>query len=290
MNNYLDYLKYERKYSTNTVKAYVTNVEMFHDYIGKELTDIEYNDVRNFLAYLYNKKYTNKSICRIISSLRSFYKFLYNNHMIKNNPMVLIQNPKLEKKLPKFLYYDMVEKLLNTPNRKTDDGIKAALIMELLYSTGIRVSELVNIKVSDIDLENCHIKVLGKGNKERMVLFGKQCLDLLNLYLKNVYDKLNVNHLNYLLLSKTGKKINVREIRTIINDVCEQAGLDIKISPHTFRHTFATHLLDGGADLRSVQELLGHENLSTTQIYTHITNERLRSVYLRSHPRAYKED
>jgi len=291
LEKYFDYLKYEKRYSEHTIKAYITNIHMLKDFIGNNynIKDINYSKIREFLNYLYEKKYNNKSVCRIISSLRSFFKYLCSQNIIDNNPMTLVTNPKVDKKLPKFLYYEALETLLNTPDLNTDEGIKEKLIMELLYSTGIRVSELVNIKINDIDFTNKKIRVIGKGDKERIVLFGEKCSNIINKY-QNVYKKQNKNNLEYLIISKTGKKINEREIRNIINKVTEKSGIKVKISPHTFRHTFATHLLEGGADLRSVQELLGHENLSTTQIYTHITNDRLRNVYLHTHPRAHKED
>ena len=199
--------------------------------------------------------------------------------------MILIENPKLEKKLPKYLYYEDLEKILNTPDLNTNTGIRDALILELLYVTGIRVSELVNIKIQDIDISNQKIKITGKGNKQRIVMYGKKCQELLDKYL-NIRNLLLKDNNDYLILGVKGKKINDRVIRNIINNLSIKAGLNLKISPHTFRHTFATHMLNEGADLRSVQELLGHENLSTTTIYTHVTNERLRNVYLHSHPRA----
>jgi len=210
---------------------------------------------------------------------------LKNENIINSNPMTLIENPKLEKKLPKFLYYEDIEKILNVPDTNTDEGIRNLLILELLYVTGIRVSELVNIKLEDINYSERKIKITGKGNKQRYVLYGTRCEELLNNYLKIRTNFLKDNN-EYLLLGKMGKKINDRIVRVIISDISLKAGIKIKISPHTFRHTFATHMLNEGADLRSVQELLGHENLSTTTIYTHLTNERLRSVYLHTHPRA----
>ena len=227
-------------------------------------------------------------MCAHISTLRSFFKYLVGENKIKNDYMVLISNPKIEKKLPKFLNYEEINKVLNAYNTNSSIDIRNSLILEILYSTGIRVSELVNIKFSDIDFSSRKIKILGKGNKERIAYFGSVCENLINKYIDNVYEILNKNNLDYLIISNTGKKMNVREIRKIVDVASTRAGLLIKISPHTLRHTFATHMLNSGADVRSVQELLGHENLSTTQVYTHVSNERLRSVYLNSHPRAKK--
>lgn len=242
-----------------------------------------------FLNYLYDKKYSNKAIARHISSLRSFYRYLKKENKVSDNPMVLISNPKIEKKLPKVIYSKELEDILNTPDKTTVLGLRDALILELLYSTGVRVSELVNIKIDDININNKEIRIFGKGSKERIVLFGTKCSNLIKDYLiKSRIELKKENSDDYLLLSKTGKRINQREIRYIIDDVVKKAGLKMHISPHVLRHTFATDLLNNGADLRSVQELLGHESLSTTTIYTHVTNEYLRNVYRNAHPRARK--
>lgn len=289
INKFLDYLKYERNYSDHTITGYQNHLELFLEFLNNKkisnYNEVEYNIMRNYINYLYEKKYESKSICNHISSLRSFFKYLKNEEIIRNNPMVLIQNPKLEKKLPKYLYYEDVEKVLNVPDLNTDVGKRDALILELLYVTGIRVSELVNIKLSDISYNEKKIKIKGKGNKERIVLYGNRCKELLDKYLSVRNNFLKDNN-EYLILGVKGKQINDRMVRTIINEISEKASVNLKISPHTFRHTFATHMLNEGADLRSVQELLGHENLSTTTIYTHVTNERLRNVYLHTHPRA----
>lgn len=284
-------IEYEKNYSKNTIIAYKENLLEFLDFIEvNKIKKCTYDDIRKYIKELYDKKYTNSSICRQISCLRGFFKYLYNNNYIDDNPMLLISNPKMEKRLPKFLYYEDLEKILSTPDEKNYLELRNLLIIELLYSTGVRVDELVNIKLSDIDFDARKIKILGKGNKERYVFFGTRCLDLINKYLSISRKILDVNNSEFLLLSKTGKKINSREVRNIINQEVEVSGLKIKISPHTFRHTYATHMLNEGADLRVVQELLGHENLSTTTIYTHLTNEKLRSEYLKAHPRAHKEE
>lgn len=286
---FIDEIQHEKKYSEYTISGYNRDLDLFLEYLNekdiKKYDDVEYQDIRLFINCLYDLKYNNKTISRIISSLRSFFKFLKSNNYIKNNPMLLVSNPKLDKKLPKYLNFEEIEKVLNAFDN-SDIGIRNSLILEMLYSTGVRVGEIVDIKCSDISLDEKRIKILGKGNKERIVYFGTRCLNLIKEYLKSSYYKLNVNNLSYLFVSKTGKKINDREIRKIVDTAATIAGIKIKISPHVLRHTFATHMLSDGADLRSVQELLGHENLSTTQIYTHLTNEKIRNVYLNTHPRA----
>lgn len=287
---FIEELKYEKNYSDLTIDGYLKNLDAFLEYLSenniKKYDSVEYQDIRLYINYLHKQNYSNKTISRNISALRSFFKYLKANNIIKNNPMLLISNPKLEKKLPKYLNFDEIEKLLNAFDNSNYINIRNSLIMELLYSTGIRVSEITNIKIKDISLSNKSIKIIGKGNKERIVYFGNRCLNLINLYLKESYSKLNIKNSEYFLLSKTGKKINDRTIRSIIDTAVKIANIKIKVSPHVLRHTFATHMLLSGADLRSVQELLGHENLSTTQIYTHLTDEKIRNVYLNSHPRA----
>lgn len=289
--NFLEELTYEKKYSNYTVSNYNKDLNIFLEYLNdndiKNYNDVEYQDIRLFINYLYDLNYCNKTISRIISALRSFFKYLKVHNIIKENPMLLITNPKLDKRLPKYLSYEDTEKLLNV----FDDspiGIRDSLILEMLYSTGIRVGEIVKIKLNDVSISDMSIKVTGKGNKERIVYFGNRCLDLLNKYLDNSYNILNINNLDYLFISNTGKCISDRTIRSIVDNASVLAGISIKISPHVLRHTFATHMLMDGANLRSVQELLGHENLSTTQVYTHLTNEKIRSVYLSAHPRAKK--
>ena len=289
LTKFIEYLKYERHYSPNTIIAYDDNISKFLEYLDSikinDIKDVEYNNIRKYINELYNENYTAKSICRHISSLRSFFKYLLNNSYIKNNPMTLITNPKIEKKLPKYINYEDIEKILNYPDLKTNIGIRDTLILELLYVTGIRVSELTNIKLNDININDKTINIIGKGNKERIVMYGTRCQNLLDKYLK-IRPNYIKEPIDYLILSKRGKQINTREIRKIINDISASCHFDMNISPHTFRHTFATHMLNEGADLRSVQKLLGHENLSTTTIYTHLSNEKLRKEYLNAHPRA----
>lgn len=291
INEFIDTIKYEKKYSNYTINGYSNDLSTFYDYLInndiKNFNDVEYQDIRLYINFLHDNNYSNKTISRNISSLRSLFKYLKSNDYINSNPMILVANPKLAKGLPKCLSFEETEKLLNS----FDDsviGIRDSLILELLYSTGIRVGEIVNIKYKDIDFSNKTIKITGKGNKDRIVYFGTRCSNLIDKYINNCYIKLNINNLEYLIISKTGKKISDREIRKIVDTAAIKSGLNFKISPHVLRHTFASHMLLDGADLRSVQELLGHENISTTQIYTHISNEHIRNVYLNSHPRAHK--
>lgn len=290
IEEFLDYLEYERNYSINTIMAYRNNIQRFIDYCKvkniNNLNDVDYKFIRNYISYLYEKKYQAKSITRMISALRSFFKYLKKEDKVDTNPLDLITSPKVEKKLPKYLTINDVEKILNAPDMSNKVGVRDAFILELLYVSGIRVSELTSIKLNNISMSEKKIKIMGKGSKERIVYYGSRCQDLLNKYLNVRKEFLRLPN-DFLILSNTGKQMSTREIRNIINRLKAKAGIDINISPHTFRHTFATHMLNEGADLRSVQELLGHENLSTTTIYTHLTNEKLRRTYLTTHPRAH---
>lgn len=289
---FIDELKYEKNYSDLTVNGYLYNLNVFLEFLNekniKNYNKVTYQDIRDFISYLYDLNYNNKTISRNISAIRSFFKYLKTNNYIDNNPCTLISNPKLEKRLPKFLNFEDTNKLLNAFDNNNFIGLRNSLILEILYSTGIRVSEITNIKLKDISMSDKSVVITGKGNKQRIVYFGTLCLNLIDMYLKKSYPILNVNNSDYLILSKRGKKINDREIRNIVDDAAKIAGIEMKISPHVLRHTYATHMLNEGADLRSVQELLGHENLSTTQVYTHLTNEKIRNVYLNAHPRARK--
>ncbi len=284
MNNvykFLDYLKYERGFSDYTIKSYKEDLTEFYDFALDNNIDIDL--VRDYLRKLYENKYSNRSISRKVSSLKSYFKYLESEGIIKDNFMRLISNPKLEKTLPNYLNYDDLEKLLNYPDISNKYGLRDALILEMLYSTGVRVSELANIRLNDIDFNDRKILILGKGNKERYVYYGSKCEKLLDKYLK-----MDHRDSSYLLIGKKSDRLNEREIRSIVTDSAKRAGINIHVSPHTLRHTYATHMLNDGADLKSVGDLLGHESLSTTQIYTHVSNERLRQVYLSAHPRAHK--
>ena len=288
IKEFLDYLEFEKKFSLYTVDNYDKDITEFKEYLVmnniNSFKKVDYSLVRKYLVFLYEKKYKNTTICRHISSLRSFYKYLLGNKLINENPMELISLPKKEQRLPNFLYYNDLEKLLETPDQATSIGLRDKLIFEILYSTGVRVSELVNIKVKDIDFENKSIRIFGKGKKERIVLFGDQALKLINVYL----DQRGFTN-EYLILNNRGNKITTRGVDLIIHKNSLKSGIKNKITPHTMRHTFATHMLNDGANLLTVQELLGHENLKTTQVYTHVSNERLRNVYLNAHPRARKK-
>lgn len=290
---FLSYLKNQKGYSLHTILNYDNDLKAFLSFLQQEgisvYKEIDYKMIRNYLNYLDKKNFSKTTIARHISSLRSFYKYLLKEEIVSKNPMLFISNPKLDKKLPKFLYEGEVEKLLSLPKLDNPKGIREALLLEFLYSTGVRVSELCSIQKKDISFSEKSVKVLGKGNKERYVYFGKPLAELLKLYLEESRPYFEKARNDYLFLNDSGNQLQDRRVRAIIDDLLKRSCADFHISPHTLRHSFATHMLNHGADLKTVQEILGHEDLSTTQIYTHISNERLRSVYLHSHPRAHKK-
>ena len=292
LNKYLNYLEVQKNYSIHTINSYKKDIELFSSYLEQESLDyllVEYSDIRLFFEFLEKKKYSKTSLARIISGIRNFYKYLCRNNYIKANPFSLVSSPKKDLLLPKFLYYNELIELFDIPDMNTPLGIRDRLIIEMLYATGIRVSELTNIKISDIDKKEKLIKVLGKGNKERIVYYNNYVLDILEIYLKSSRPLLIKKSTNYLLINNKGTELTDRGIRNIIDRIIEKSSLETKISPHTLRHTFATHLLNEGADITTVQELLGHSSLKATQIYTHITNEGLRDIYLKTHPRSSKK-
>ena len=289
IDKFEDYLSNERKYPNNTIISYLKDLDNYNEYINENNINyktINKEEIRGYLKYLDSLNRSKSSISRNLSALRNFYSYLININIIDNNPFKSIRNPKKDKKLPNFLQHDELKTIFDSIDMSTSLGLRNRLIIELLYATGIRVSELTSLKLSNIDQNNNEIRILGKGNKERIVFYGEYAKKYLNIYINEARDELlDGNKSEYLLINNNGTPLTSRGVELVVNEVVKKAALKHNISPHVLRHTFATDLLNNGADLKSVQELLGHESLSTTQIYTHITNERLRSVYLRSFPR-----
>lgn len=290
LSSYLDYLKYQKNYSDYTILSYKDDIIEYLDYLNSEnldYLDIEYSDIRFFLMYLKDtKKDNNSSIDRKLSSLRGFYKYMANEGIVKTNVFSLVNGPKKSKKLPRYFEYNELEEMFNIPDLITPLGQRDRLILEMLYATGVRVGELVSIKVSDIDLGRRNIIILGKGNKERFVTYGEYCEDSLKEYLKDGRLSLNTKDSEYLFLNNNGGQLTERGVRFILDKIIKQTGINKSISPHMIRHSFATHLLNAGCDLLTVQKLLGHESIKATQIYTHVTTDRLKEVYYKSFPRA----
>ena len=290
IDKFNEYLEYELNYSELTIKGYNEEINKFINYTednNLNYKKISNDNVREYLKYLDELKYSKNSISRNLSALRTYYKYLLDEHIIDSNPFKMISNPKKDKKLPNFLNYEEIEKIFESFDDNTPLNLRNRCIVELLYDTGVRVSELVNIKLSDIDFVEKTIDISGKGRKERIVYFGDYLYEVLNEYIKKARSVLLDNRsCDYLILNSRGNKITTRGIQQIIDKVVSDASLKHKISPHVLRHTFATHMLNGGSDIKTIQQLLGHESLSTTGIYTHITNDVLRSEYLKNHPRS----
>lgn len=289
IDRFIEYLKYQRNYSDFTCNNYNKDLNEYNSFILSNkinYKNMDYNEAKEYVIYLNKKNDAKSTISRKLSSLRTFYKYLVLNNKVESNPFLLVSSPKKEKRIPKFINYNNIEEILNVPNIKTKEGQRERVILEVLYASGVRVSELVNIKLKDIDFSNKNILILGKGSKERLVSFGDYALEYINLYLKEG-RKLLLDGVksDYLIVGKKSEKLTTRRVEQIIDDIIKRTSIKLNITPHMFRHTFATHLLDNGCDLLVVQELLGHASLSSTEIYTHVSNEHLREVYLKCHPR-----
>tara|TARA_B100001287_G_scaffold36173_1_gene25570 strand:- start:30 stop:947 length:918 start_codon:yes stop_codon:yes gene_type:complete len=286
-----DYLLIEKSLSKNTVDAYIKDISKMNSFFNSEnqkndIKEIKYADFQSYLAYLSQKKISARSQSRVISSIRSFFKYLELENIIDNNPSNLLESPKVGKKLPEFLTVEEVNKLVSEVDRSTNEGERNLAIIEVLYGCGLRVSELIELKISEIYWKEGFIRIIGKGNKERLVPLGSIAAKQLKIYIHEirVHKKINSEYKDHVFLNKNGGKISRVMIFKIIKKLTTKAGIKKKVSPHTLRHSFATHLVEGGADLRAVQEMLGHESITTTEIYTHLDRNYLRQVILDHHP------
>ena len=284
VDRFFNYLEYELNFSKATIKSYKLDLADFFSFLKKN--DINYNNidrysVRKYLKYLDSKNLKNSTIARRISSIRSFYNYLLLQNKVSKNIFKSIRNPKIEKKLPNYLNYEEIEEILENIDMSTKEGIKRRLIVEMFYATGIRVSELTNIKFKDIDMSNNTIRILGKGSKERIVYYGEYT----KKYLKKYLDIFEIKGEEFLFVNKKGEKYIDQEIEAIVRDIVKYISLKTHVTPHTLRHTFATHLLNNGADIKTVQELLGHASLNTTGIYTHVSSDRLKDIYFKTFKR-----
>jgi len=326
VQEFLNYLKYEKRFSEHTAKCYEADLRQFGEYligasvcgpsadeqislphsksgeagqatavamqtdvnVDQLLLSVETAAVRAYLTFLNEKQYAKATIARKLATLRSFYKFLVKRSQLGSNPVAAVRTPKQDKKLPMFLEYEDVKRLLETPPMNNWLGARDRAILETLYSTGIRVSELVALNMNDIDFLGEVVHVRGKGKKERISPIGSSALQVIQHYMefrnKRAQSSRNFD-MKVLFVNKHGRRLSTRSVRRKMDKYLKMAGLDPAISPHTLRHSFATHMLNNGADLRSVQELLGHQSLSTTQVYTHLTTRKLKEVYENAHPR-----
>ncbi len=283
IEEFIDYLRFEKKYSENTISSYKRDLNKINSYLKKDFIKLTKADIQKYIQNL-SKNESSNTISRTISSLKSFYKFLEINKYTNTNPLTTIISPKTARKLPKVLSEEEVNKLLDI-NLNNDFDYRNKAMLELMYSSGLRVSELINLTVNDVDLKNSLVRIFGKGSKERIVPLNDYATEALNNYILYHRPKLfKQKENNYLFLNNHGNQMTRQGFFKTLKKIAKEKGIKSELSPHTLRHSFATHLLKYGADLRSIQELLGHSDISTTQIYTHITNEMLEKNYHEYHP------
>ena len=294
VNEFKNYLKLERSLSNNSIDAYLLDIRKLTSFISENystslsIENINVSIIESFIKYLFKSESSTYSQARIVSGLKSFFNYLLLEEKIDINPMELIDAPKLVRKLPETLSIQEIEIIIDAVDLDSKEGMRNKAILETLYSCGLRVSELVNLKVQNLFLDIGFIKVLGKGMKERLVPIGTKAAECISIYMKEYRTNLNISEgfEGYLFINRRGKNLTRNMIFIIIKDLVKKAGLNKNISPHTFRHSFATHLIEGGADLRAVQEMLGHESITTTEIYTHLNKNYLKEVVNKFHPRS----
>lgn len=290
-DDYITYIRLEKNYSVHTVSEYITDVDEFLEFLASEgigtIESITYQEARLYVSRLYDRGLSRTTISRKISSVRSFFRFANSRCGIDDTAFRLLHHPKKEERLPAFFYEEELEKLFSVCQGGQPRDVRDLALLELLYATGVRVSELTSITLPDVDLDLGIVRVMGKGRKERYIPFGSLAAEALESYIGNVRPRLmkNVRH-DKLFVNLRGGALTARGVRHVLTSIVERAAIQTKVYPHMLRHTFATHLLSAGADMRTVQELLGHSDLSSTQIYTHTTKEHLRRTYMNTHPRA----
>lgn len=289
LESFLENMRLVKQASENTLRAYSADVGSFFSFAREAGVNIDQMIVRRYLVHLQKDGQAKSSVARRMAAIRAFFKYLVKRGIIEADPTEGLRPPKQTRKLPKVVSEDQIELLMEAPDASTPLGLRDRAILETLYATGLRVSELLSLNVNDIDPKRDELSVIGKRNKQRIVLIGSRALDALTRYIEIARPQLaalNANPPNSLFLGYRGTRMVASSVQRIVNKHVEQVSSTLKISPHTLRHSFATHLMNHGADLRSVQELLGHESVVTTQIYTHVSRERLKEVYDRAHPRA----
>lgn len=286
VRKFAQYLSVEKNFSPHTLKGYAADLNEFSAFLGdKGPGSISHLDIRRFLAELKQRNLSKRTVVRKLAAIRSFFKFLFKEKVIKTNPAGSIFTPKLDKDLPEFLDPEKTMRLVTAPTPGEPSGLRDRAILEVLYSTGIRVSELVGLNQDDVDLIAGAVKVRGKGKRERIALLGKESQTALRGYYEHRRSE-DRSSVPAVFLNRRGTRLTDRSVRRLVDKYIKRCSIEEKISPHSIRHSFATHLLNNGADLRSVQELLGHKNLSTTQIYTHLGSQRIKEIYTNAHPRA----
>lgn len=293
MKLFLSYLEVEKNFSQHTIRAYCADITAFLLWLGdKPVDEIKYQNIKEYLLFIYKFNYSKTTLARKISAIRTFYKYLFREKITDSNPVVGVNSPKRQRKLPDVLSELEISQILNTVDISTPAGFRNRTILELLYATGMRISELCSLTFKNLNLDNDEIKVFGKGQKERIVLISKRAKDFLLDYLKTARQlvakgfPVSCNPDSYVFINNTGYKLQPQTVRTFLKKIIDIIDLPKNVTPHKFRHSFATKMLDNGADLRIVQELLGHASITNTQIYTHVTTQKLQQTYQLSHPRA----
>jgi integrase/recombinase XerD len=295
INGFKAYLMLERSLSSNSIEAYTRDIKKLVEYLqiiqsDVSPVDIKFNQLKDFIIWINGMGVAQRSQARIISGIRAFYKYLMMEDIIDDDPTELLEGPKIGRKIPDVLNYEEIEAILNAIDLSKDQGHRNKAIIETLYACGLRVSELINLKISNYFPDIEFVKVIGKNNKERIIPIGREAIKNIDIYIKNNRNKINIQKGNedYIFLNRRGKKLTRIMIYHIIKDLARLAGIKKNISPHTFRHSFATHLIEGGADLRTIQEMLGHESIMTTEIYTHLDTDYLKKTIIKYHPRNKK--
>ena len=294
LEDFKSYIIVEKNFSSHTAKAYCSDILSYLVWMDEQsCEDVNFSKIRDYLHFIQKFNYKKNTIARKIASIRTFYKFLYRERKIDSNPAMNLNTPKRPKSLPKFLTPDEVEQILNNTKIETPSGYRNRTILELLWATGMRVSELSGLNFGDLNLENNEIRVFGKGAKERIILVTDRAKSYLERYIETARSLIpkgfpveEPTEDSPVVINNTGYRLQTRTIRNVINEIVEKINLPKHVTPHVFRHSFATHLIENGADLRVVQELLGHASISNTQIYTHVSTQHLKDVYNEAHPRA----
>lgn len=293
-NKYINYLEVEKNASPYTVRNYSSDLIDFLNFLRDKgvnsLKEVDRHILRDYLSRLTDRGIVKASLARKLSAIRSFYRYLMREGILSQNPLEGTSSPKQDKRLPSFLTIEEVKRLLSAPDLSTPQGLRNRALIELIYASGLRVSELAKLNLEQLDLDSREIRVWGKGSKERVALMGKPAASALASYLKEGRPKLlGQKKSSALFINRQGERLIERRVQKIIEECAKGAGIGKRVYPHLLRHSFATHLLDGGADLRVVQELLGHSSLSSTQVYTHVTRSQAKKIYLKAHPMAEKE-
>ena len=294
-HGFLSYLRVEKGLSQNTILAYGRDLKRFAGFLAKrrksKVDAVNRDDVVDFLSDLYKQKLDSRSVSRYLVSLRGFFKFALMEELVRVDPTENLESPKIRQSLPMYLRKDELDRLMEAPNTATPVGLRDRAMLEVLYSTGLRVSELLNLRISDVDMRMGCVRCIGKGDKERLVPIGRKAIAAVEAYLAGARPRflrfgITAPHIHVLFLTRAGRRLSRITVWKILHDYGVRLGLRGRLTPHKLRHSFATHLLEGGADLRSVQLMLGHADIATTQIYTHVVEERLKEIYKAHHPRA----